>query len=212
MLPYFTSFQIDIADNTFVPNTTLSIQQTVTALKQLKDEGLSLDSVTFDIHLMVNDYLSHFNQVREMSQEFRIGSVLIHYGVKPDMHVLGSPKPYFTIGLVLNPDDTVTQLATDHPNLSPAIIQIMSVYPGFQGASFIPEVLHKVDQIKSMYYRPIVLIDGSVNHATLPDILSLPSKPDIAGIGSYLTKTEDLPKRIAEIQSIFSRYNEPLEM
>lgn len=194
--PFFSRFQIDIADNTLVPNTTTQVEELFQSafFNEVAD-------IKFDFHLMVSDPIKHIEFIKLLPKK-RVGVVLIHKSVFPSYSLITSHYPLIKFGLVLNPEDEVAGIEEGLLTALPAI-QVMTIKPGFQGSPFIPKMLNKIEQLRKRGYKGEILIDGSVNDKTMPTILALEYKPDVLGIGSFLTKAKprQLKRRIAFLQS-----------
>jgi len=186
----YPRFQVDIADGIFVPNKTIQIDD----IAHL--HSLAAPDTIFDFHLMVQDPLLYIEQIKRL-HGITHGIVLIHKSVFPSYQLLTTNYPSFKFGLVLNPEDTVDSVS-DELIVSLPAIQIMTVTPGFQGSPFIEESLIKIEQLRKRGYKGEIMIDGSANEKTIPTILSRHYKPDVIGVGSYLTQSpkEDLERRI----------------
>lgn len=181
--PHFSRFQIDVADNTLVPNTTAQINEL------LNSAFFNIVSdIIFDFHLMVSDPIKHLEVIKTLPKK-RIGIVLVHQSVFPNYQLLTASYPQLHFGLVLSPEDAVESIDESLLKALPAI-QIMTVKPGFQGSPFIESSLIKIEQLRKRGYRGEILIDGAVNDKTLPVILSKEYKPDVLGIGSFLSKAK----------------------
>ena len=191
---FYPRFQIDIADGVFVPNTTIQISD----ISHL--HSLAKPETIFDFHLMVQDPLKHVEMIKQI-QGITQGTILIHKSVFPPSSLSTIHYPLFKFGLVLNPEDEVNTIDDEHIKELSAI-QIMTVVPGFQGRPFIEESLTKIEQLRKRGYVGEILIDGAVNEKTLPLILSKLYKPDVLGIGSYLTKSpeEELERRMGHLK------------
>jgi ribulose-phosphate 3-epimerase len=201
LLPYFKAFQIDIADGNFVPNTTISIPELAEYIKH-HNLAAKYKEISFDFHLMVNDYLTHLEFIEHINSLISINVVMIHSKLRPNLSLLKDQFPQFVIGLVINPEETVQEF-TSYYNLSEVpFIQIMSVNPGFQGAPFIPESLNKIEQLRKANYRFKIYLDGGINAETLPVIFSQTFTPDVIGPGSYLSKAEDIQERVHELNTL----------
>lgn len=186
---HYSRFQIDIADNIFVPNKTTQVDEL------LNSSFFNIaGGVLFDFHLMVADPIKHIDAIKLLPKK-RIGTILIHYSVFPQYSDLKRLYPTLRFGLVLNPEDEVDAIPEELITRLPSL-QIMTITPGFQGSSFIEKLLIKIEQARKRGYRGEILIDGSVNEKTIPVILSKEYKPDILGIGSFLTKAS--PKALRE--------------
>lgn len=186
---HYSRFQIDIADNIFVPNKTTQVDEL------LNSSFFNIaGGVLFDFHLMVADPIKHIDAIKLLPKK-RIGTILIHYSVFPQYSDLKRLYPTLRFGVVLNPEDEVNAIPEELITRLPSL-QIMTITPGFQGSSFIEKLLIKIEQARKRGYRGEILIDGSVNEKTIPVILSKEYKPDILGIGSFLTKAS--PKALRE--------------
>lgn len=200
LLPYFKRFSLDIQDGKAVPTATLSINEISTYLSLNKE---IFQDVIFDFDLMIEQYEPALDQIKELSQRVQIGNIVILKSV------LGSSsipmRDNLSIGLSLNPQDTIEDLTKQYNlNLLPAI-QIMTIHAGPQGQSFIEDMLNKIDQLREVGYRSSIYIDGAVNKETLPHILSRENLPDFACVGSFLTRSEsELEERVNYLKSIES--------
>ncbi len=194
LISYFNTFQVDIADGRFVPNRTMQIEEFSSTIQQLSNE--TMGPLSFDLHLMVKDYEKEIEKLDKLRSLINVKNIFIHYSLFPNIYYLTSNFPSLTLGLVLNPDDSVEDL-TKRYTLNPIpSIQIMSVNPGFQGSPFIPETLKKIEQLRLKDYRNKIYLDGAINQDTIPLINSLKYKPDYLCIGSFLTKAENLEERV----------------
>lgn len=193
--PYFTSFQIDIADGILVPGKTATIED-------LTPHLLEYTNTTFDFHLMVKDYGKVINYLRVLASKIKIGTVLVHHKAGPDKGLFISQSDSFTIGLVINPDEQVKKLSTYYSFEIMRVIQIMSVEPGAQGQGFIKETLNKIEQLRLLNYRNRIFLDGGINNLTLPIILSQHYLPDVLAVGSYFTKAVDLKMQVEGFKKI----------
>jgi len=194
---HFSTFQIDIADNQFVPNLLVPVDEITRAIQNGR---FPIDNKhRFDFHLMVNDVRQNLEDLRKLSELIKINNVLIHY---PHFATDYEPFNEFSIGLVLNPENSVFELKQRCDLNSIPIIQIMTVVPGFQGSPFIPEMLKKIDQLKQAGYRNKIYLDGGINELTLPLISANKNLPDVVCVGSFLTKisvNDNLKSRLAQL-------------
>lgn len=190
--PYFSHFQIDIADGIYVSNQTALIDEIIPILTNEKFSHL-----TFDFHLMVRDYKEYIEKIITINEIIKVNNVFIHYDLFPKYEILNT-KYYFSIGLVLNPQDQISDLACKYNLEDIHCLQIMSVNPGKQGQPFLPETLKKIEQLRLLGYRNKIFLDGGINEKTIPQILAQKFLPDVLCPGSFLTKadTKDLPKKI----------------
>ncbi len=192
--PYFNHFQIDIADGIFVPNKTAQIDEIAELLNRYTDKNIS-----FEFHLMIKDFETEIKKLKKLINFLNITTVLIHASLSPNYQQLTTNYPDFSFGLVLNPEDSVEQLLKLFKPLNLQtlpLVQIMSVNPGYQGNPFLPETLRKIEQLRQANYRNKISLDGAVSDRTIPLILAQKYRPDILCPGSFLTRANDLNKRV----------------
>ncbi len=196
--PFFSYFQIDVTDGLFVPSKTLTIHEVGEVLKQM--DSSIIGNMTFDFDLMVADYAEAIRQLAELQKKIKIGNAFIHVSA-----LKTQPIPVikeFSIGLALDPSDTIDVLDRNYNVNAIPSIQIMTVVPGFQGSPFLEYQLNKIEQLRINGYRNSIFLDGGVNDKTIPRILSHKYKPDYAGIGSFLSKAPDINQRIAYLNNV----------
>jgi ribulose-phosphate 3-epimerase len=113
----------------------------------------------WEAHLMVSQPIEYFTALAQAGAR----RIIVHYeaAVEPltlveMLHALGVEA-----GLAINPDTPVSAI---DETLAAALdyVLFMSVYPGFYGKPFIPEVLEKVSEFKRLYPGKAVGIDGGI--------------------------------------------------
>lgn len=190
LLPHFKIFQIDISDGLYTHNKTAQIEEIIDYKTQ------SVNHVTFDFHLMVNDYEVEIQKLKILKRQVNIDNVFIHCSLFPDYELLSEKYPEFTFGLVINTQDSVESFAKRYPNINLPLIQLMTIDLGYQGLQFKPEMMQKIEQLRNLGYRSKIFIDGGINDKTIPFILSQECKPDALVIGSFLIQAENLKERV----------------
>ncbi|MEK7633718.1 MAG: hypothetical protein AAB437_02640, partial [Patescibacteria group bacterium] len=131
----------------------------------------------------------------------KINYIFIHFDLLPNYQLL-TTNYSLPIGLTLNPQDQVDDLARQYNLKEIPFIQIMSVVPGVQGNPFIPDVLNKIEQLRGIGYGKEIFLDGAVNEKTIPVILAKKYQPDFICPGSFLTKTKSLEKNIEYLNKL----------
>lgn len=181
---FFSYFQIDIADGQYVANKTASIDD---VLKIFAQEDLSF--LKLDFHLMVKDYQKMIKKILSFQKKLTLNNIFIHADLSPNLDQLRNLF-YNNIGLVINPQDQILNLARKYDLKKIPALQIMSVYPGKQGQSFLKETLKKIEQLRIIGYRYKIFLDGGINDQTMPLILKQKFQPDVICPGSYFTKAK----------------------
>lgn len=198
--PYFSYFQIDIADGLYVPNKTIQVEDFEVAIQDL---GSKISDLTFDFHLMVKDFETEIKKLINLKDKISINNILIHYSLKPNYQSLIT-NYQLPIGMVLNSEDRVYNLVENYDIQKIPIIQIMTVQIGAQGNPFLSENINKVEQLKKACFSGQIFLDGGINEKTLPIILSKEYRPDVLCPGAYLTRAslEELPERIKFLNNL----------
>ena len=165
---------LDVMDGHFVPNLTFG-PFIVEAIRKLTELPL-------DCHLMIDDPLTYGPQFAAAGADI----VTFHAEVAP------KPGPIFDAieaagakaGMVVNPDTDIHVL---EPWLERcAMVLVMSVFPGFSGQSFIPEVLDKVRLLRGEFgYERDVQIDGGVSPETAAACKAAGANVLVAGSAVY---------------------------
>ncbi len=187
-----TRIHLDVMDGHFVPNITFG-PPLVRSIRKATDRIL-------EAHLMVSDAVKWCPEFADAGADI----VLFHVEVQPD------PDPVFDllrdmgveIGLVINPD-TPADAVMDHLE-KVSMILVMSVYPGFGGQAFMPQILDKVrairaraDQVNPSMH---IQIDGGINENTAPKAVQ--AGADLLVAGSAVFGQEDPGKAFINLQNI----------
>lgn len=180
---------IDIADGIFVPN------KTVIGCEELKEA----DSVLkFDIHLMVqkpHDYLKEWFRVH-------VDRFIIHAESDADFSDLVKVVRNYggEIGLALNPETEVEKVENFIKDIN--FVQFMTVYPGFQGSTFVSEVVDKISAFHKKYPDIIIMCDGGITPETAPGLVK--AGASILVSGSYIVKSGDVGMAIWQLKKVTS--------
>lgn len=90
-----------------------------------------------------------------------------------------------------------------------SIVQFMSVIPGKQGNEFIPSVLDKIKQFKTLFPSVVTQIDGGVNQTNIIQILE--TGVDNVVVGSSIFNTEDPKKEFLELSSLAEEFKKDIK-
>lgn len=177
---------LDVMDGHFVPNLTFG-PPLVKSLRKRTDAIL-------DCHLMITNPTRYVETFCDVGADW----VSVHVESPDDIRVAiqmikdKGKRP----GIVLNPD---TPLASAAPYLETVdFVLIMSVFPGFGGQSFMPEVLTKVRQLKADGWEGEISIDGGIAPATAPQAIE--AGCDILVAGTAVFGQEDRARAIEALR------------
>ena len=181
---------VDVMDGHFVPNITIG--------PVVVEWVRKVTSIPLDVHLMITD-------PDKYAPEFvRAGADWV------SIHPETCDRPLLTLNKIrnlgakasvaVNPD---VPLASVEPCLAIAdMILIMSVFPGFGGQAFIPEVLPKIHQLRRIVEeRGLFLhveVDGGIKIDNIADVVRAGAEVIVSGSGIF--KTPDYAATIREMR------------
>ena len=179
---------IDIMDGTFVPSVSIN-------LVELKEANQLFN---LEIHLMVKEPEKYFEDCDA------IGAKRVYFhltGTKDPAAVLLSMKQYqFERGIAINPETTIDQLAPYARNIDSVLL--LSIVPGAQGNTFIPEVAKKILEIKTLNEKILIGMDGGIGKANIQDIFT--KGADYVVSGSAVWKAKDPIASLRELAGMVS--------
>jgi ribulose-phosphate 3-epimerase len=163
---------IDVMDGHFVPNITIG-PPVVKSLRTHSD-------LFFDCHLMISEpwrYLEDFKKAGADSCTFHVEVGQTEESIKRARE-LG-----LRVGLSLNPDKSFNLVEPFLDKID--VLLVMSVFPGFGGQSFIPDVLTTVEQARAVVERDglhlDIEIDGGIDATTAPQAVAAGANVLVAG-------------------------------
>lgn len=164
---------LDVMDGHFVPNITFG-PPLVKSIRRMTDAVL-------DCHLMITDPKKYAGAFCDAGADW----VSVHVEAPDDIDaaldiIRGKDV---RAGVVLNPDTPVEKA---EPYLAKAgFVLVMSVFPGFGGQAFIPDVLDKVRALKETGYEGEIQIDGGIDPNTAPDAIEAGCDILVAGTAVF---------------------------
>ena len=180
--------QVDIMDGRFVPSKSI-------AASHLAEVDIHFG---WEAHLMVADPLNYVEQFKD------VGASRIVFHVEsdddPNDVVALARSLGIGVGVALNPETPVSAAADVFPNVESALV--MSVYPGYYGAAFVPEVLNKVPELRQRFPHLHLSIDGGIKGDNLLEVARLGF--DSVCVGSAIFQAEDPAaayRRLSDIAS-----------
>ena len=170
-------FHIDVMDGQFVPNLTIG-PLIVEACRQSTNLPL-------DVHLMIETP----EKLIEAFAKAGADRLTIHVEAAQDLE--GTLQMIRELGLhasiAISPD-TPAEAGSPALNLVDMVL-VMTVYPGFSGQVFIPEMLPKINQVRAMLDEvnpdAALQVDGGINALTLPLVLGAGANIFVAASAIY---------------------------
>ncbi len=178
---------VDVMDGHFVPNLTIG-PPVVAKIHEAAN-------VPLDVHLMITDPDAYAEPFAKAGAHV----LTFHAEVRPQAAAQRETIRCFRdagvpqVGVALNPDTPVEAIAEVLSEVD--LVLVMSVFPGFGGQSFRPEVLPKVEELRARGYAGRIEMDGGLNPETLP--LCAAAGADTLVAGSAIFGAPDMTERIA---------------
>lgn len=183
--------QIDVMDGVFVPTKSFSEIDQINNLKS---------NLKLELHLMVKHPLQELEKWSEVKNIFRV-IFHIESADKPQEVINYIRGKCWQVGIALNPD---TDLSKIEPYLKVIdLVLFMTVYPGRQGALFVPKVLAKIKEIAQKPEHPLVAVDGGINKKNIVELQQ--AGVEIFNVGSALTLATNPQKAYDEIVAVSAK-------
>lgn len=175
-VPGVTKIQVDFGDGEFIEN----------KLLEAGDMDTLNPAFEWEAHLMVknpNDFLDY--------QICGFKTLIVHYEAFNSVDELKSclsniKAMGFKAAVAINPSTSVSVLK----EVLADQYLIMSVVPGKQGQSFLPQTIEKIKELRKHYPHAIIEVDGGVNETNIKSIKQ--AGADLICVGSALVKAENL--------------------
>src|SRR3989338_5223959 len=163
-------------DGRFVPNLTIGPP----VIRKIR----KVSGLPFDVHLMIEDPIRYVEAFRDAGADYITVHVEASDGVGKTLekiHAVGAKA-----GITLRPK---TPVSTLEPFLQKVdLVLVMTVEPGFGGQAFMPDMLDKIEWVRTRF-SGLISVDGGINLAT--GGLAVSKGADVLVIGSAIFKKTD---------------------
>ncbi len=183
---------VDVMDGHFVPNLTIGAP-VVAAMHRVA-------RVPLDVHLMISEplrYAPDFVKAGAHVLTFHIETCADEAAARAvlrGLRQLGVPR----VGVSLNPDTQPERLGPVLAEID--LVLVMSVFPGFGGQRFMPQVLEKGRRLRQAGFRGALEIDGGVNRDTIAACAA--AGFDSFVMGSALYGAADMDAELAHCRAL----------
>ena len=127
---------VDVMDGHFVPNLTIGPPVIKALRKHCK--------LMFDVHLMISPVHKYIKEYSDSGADIITFHPEATENMKDTISLIKSLNK--KVGVSLNPDSEINKISNYLNGID--LVLVMSVFPGFGGQKFIPEVLNKIKTIK----------------------------------------------------------------
>ena len=179
---------VDVMDGHFVPNLTIG-PPVIKALRKYTN-------LPFDVHLMINPVHKYIKDYA------KAGSDIITIHPESTQNLKNSIKEIKDLGKMagvsLNPDTPIETILNDLNDID--LILVMSVFPGFGGQKFMPEVLKKIDELSklrtknNLNYK--IEVDGGIDFSNSKKAIEAGADILVSGTTIFKENNGDLKKNI----------------
>ncbi len=185
---------VDVMDGHFVPNLTIGPP----VIKSLR----SHTSLPFDVHLMISPVHKYIKNFSDAGADI----ITIHPEATDNLidsinHIKNLKKK---AGVSLNPDTKISVVEKYLDKID--LILIMSVYPGFGGQKFIPEVVSKIKTLseikKNKNLNFDIEVDGGINFENSKFVVEAGANILVSGTTIFKENSGNVKKNIETLKSI----------
>ncbi|MSR45644.1 MAG: ribulose-phosphate 3-epimerase [Planctomycetes bacterium] len=177
---------VDVMDGHFVPNLTIGLP-VVEALKKVARRPL-------DVHIMIDnplDFARRYVEAGASTLTFHAEATHEPRAVIDAIRAAGGQP-----AMAINPDSPVDRVLPFIDSLT--MVLVMSVFPGFGGQKFMPDVLPKLTALRRAGFRGDLEIDGGIGPTTIAAAAAAGANVFVAG--SAIFGAPDLGGRISELR------------
>ena len=185
---------VDVMDGHFVPNLTIG-PPVIKALRKYT-------KLPFDVHLMISPVHKYIKDYANAGADI----ITIHPEATDNLvnsinHIKELKKK---VGVSLNPDTEIDVIINLLDQID--LVLIMSVFPGFGGQKFIPEVVKKIEELnkikieKNLKYD--IEVDGGINFSNSKIILNAGANILVSGTTIFNENNGDIKKNIDSLKLI----------
>ncbi len=185
---------VDVMDGHFVPNLTIG-PPVIKSLRKYTD-------LIFDVHLMISPVHKYIKDYADAGADI----ITIHPEATENLKDSINLVKDFNkkIGISLNPDtkiDVIKNFLTDID-----LILIMSVHPGFGGQKFIPDVINKIENLKSIKEEKKlnfdIEVDGGINFENSKAVINAGANILVSGTTIFKSNNGNIKKNIDALRLI----------
>jgi len=185
---------VDVMDGHFVPNLTIG-PPVIKVLRQYS-------TLPFDVHLMISPVHKYIKDYAEAGADI----ITIHPEATENIESSISliKKLNKKIGLSLNPDISIEIIKKFLSSID--LVLIMSVYPGFGGQKFIPNIVNKIKKLKSIKEKQNlkfdIEVDGGINFDNSKLVVEAGANILVSGTTIFKNNNGNVKKNIETLRLI----------
>ncbi len=185
---------VDVMDGHFVPNLTIGPPVIKTLRKHTK--------VPFDVHLMISPVHKYIKDYADAGADIITFHPETSANLDETISLIKSLNKL--VGVSLNPDKDINLIEDKLKDID--LVLIMSVYPGFGGQKFIPDVLGKIKKLKDIKeknnYKFDIEVDGGINFSNSKEVLNAGANILVSGTTIFKENNGNIKKNIETLKIV----------
>jgi ribulose-phosphate 3-epimerase len=185
---------VDVMDGHFVPNLTIGPPVIKTLRKYTK--------LPFDVHLMISPVHKYIKDFSDAGADIITFHPEATENIKETISLIKSLKKI--VGVSLNPNTEIDIIKSNLKDID--LVLVMSVYPGFGGQKFIPDVLKKIKTLKEIKVKNNYIfdieVDGGINFSNSKDVLNAGANILVSGTTIFKENEGNIKKNIETLKKV----------
>jgi ribulose-phosphate 3-epimerase len=185
---------VDVMDGHLVPNITIG--------PVVVEKVRAVTDMLLDVHLMISEPGRYIQAFAEAGAD----NLTFHGEVVEDPEAMAGRIREFgcTAGITINPDGPMERIREAAPHID--MVLMMTIYAGFGGQKFMPEVLPNVRQVRAWLTAGQRLeVDGGIYTDTIGQAADAGVDVFVAGTAVFRTPDGDYARAIRELREAAAR-------
>ena len=185
---------VDVMDGHFVPNLTIGPP----VIKTLRTHT----KLPFDVHLMISPVHKYIKDYADAGADIITFHPETSANLDETISLIKSLNKF--VGVSLNPDKDINLIEDKLKDID--LVLVMSVYPGFGGQKFIPDVLGKIKKLKDIKeknnYKFDIEVDGGINFSNSKEVLKAGANILVSGTTIFKENNGNIKKNIETLKIV----------
>ena len=185
---------VDVMDGHFVPNLTIGPP----VIKSLR----KYTTIPFDVHLMISPVHKYIKDYADAGSDI----ITIHPEATNNLEesISRIKELKKKVGVSLNPNSSIDLIRNKLDKVD--LVLVMSVFPGFGGQKFMPEIIPKIKELKEIKDNKKlnfdIEVDGGINFKTAKTVIEAGANILVSGTTIFNENNGNLKENIINLKTI----------